>query len=90
MDVAGAQTSSAEALLALWDPVSNAMTVLTPAARAQAGIKVAIGGKPTMTTLVDMNTLTLVSPAVSTGPQQLTLSNVNGEPVIEDAVVIAN
>ncbi len=56
----------------------------------QAGIKVAIGGKLTMTTLVDMNTLTVVSPAVPTGPQQLTLTNVNGETVTVDAVVIAN
>ncbi len=55
-----------------------------------AGIKVAIGGKPTLTTLGDMNTLTVVSPAVPTGPQQLTLTNVNGETVTMDAVVIAN
>jgi hypothetical protein len=34
----------------------------------QAGIKVAVGGKPTMATLVDMNTLTVVSPAVPIGP----------------------
>ncbi|HSY32618.1 MAG TPA: IPT/TIG domain-containing protein [Verrucomicrobiae bacterium] len=56
----------------------------------QAGIKVAIGGKPTMPTLVDMNTLTVVSPPVLTGPQQLTLTNVNGETVTVDAAVIAN
>jgi hypothetical protein len=56
----------------------------------QAGIKVFVGGKPTMATLVDMNTLTVVSPAVPTGPQQLTLTNVNGETVTVDAVVIAN
>ena len=56
----------------------------------QSGIKLAIGGKPTMATLVDMNTLTVVSPAVPTGPLQLTLTNVNGETVTVDAVVIAN
>jgi IPT/TIG domain len=56
----------------------------------QAGIKVAVGGKPTMATLVDMNTLTVVSPAVPTGPLQLTLTNVNGETVTVDPVVIAN
>jgi hypothetical protein len=56
----------------------------------QSGIKVFVGGKPTMATLVDMNTLTVVSPAVPTGPQQLTLTNVNGETVTVDAVVIAN
>jgi hypothetical protein len=56
----------------------------------QAGIKVAIGGKPTTTTLVDMNTLIVVSPAVPSGPQQLTLTNMNGETVTVGAVVIAN
>jgi hypothetical protein len=56
----------------------------------QAGIKVAIGGKAGTASLVDMNTVTVVSPAVPTGPQQLTLTNVNGETVTVDAVVIAN
>jgi hypothetical protein len=56
----------------------------------QAGIKVTIGGKPATATLVDMNTLIVVSPAVPTGPQQLTLTNANGETVTVDAVVIAN
>jgi len=56
----------------------------------QAGIKVAIGGKLTMATLVDMNTLTVVSPAVPTGPQQLTLTNATGETVSLDAAVTAN
>jgi hypothetical protein len=56
----------------------------------QAGIKVAIGGKSATATLVDMNTLTVVSPAVSSGPQQLTLTNVNGETVTVNDVVIAN
>jgi len=56
----------------------------------QAGIKVAIGRKSATATLVDMNTLTVVSPAVPSGPQQLTLTNVNGETVTVDAVVIAN
>jgi hypothetical protein len=56
----------------------------------QAGIKLAIGGKPATATLVDMNTLTAVSPAVPAGPQQLTLTNANGETVSLDAAVTAN
>jgi hypothetical protein len=56
----------------------------------QSGIKLAIGGKPATATLVDMNTLTAVSPAVPAGPQQLRLTNANGETVSVDAVVIAN
>ena len=56
----------------------------------QTGIKVGIGGKPAMANLVDMNTLNVVSPAVTAGPQQLTLTNTNGETVSWDAAVIAN
>jgi hypothetical protein len=56
----------------------------------QSGIKIAIGGKPATATVVDMNTLTVVSPAVPAGPQQLTLTNANGETVSVDAAVIAN
>jgi IPT/TIG domain len=54
------------------------------------GIKVAIDGMPATAGLVDMNTLTVVSPAVAAGAQQLTLSNANGETVSLDAAVIAN
>jgi hypothetical protein len=38
----------------------------------------------------NMNTLTVVSPAVPVGPQQLTLTNSTGETVSLDAAVIAN
>ena len=48
------------------------------------------GVKPVTATLVDMNTLTVVSPAVAAGPQQLTLTNATGETVSLDAAVIAN
>jgi IPT/TIG domain len=56
----------------------------------QSGIKVVVGGKPATATLIDMNTLTVVSPAVLPGPQQLTLTNANGETVSLDAAVTAN
>jgi IPT/TIG domain len=56
----------------------------------QSGIKLAIGGKPATATLVDMNTLIGVSPAVPAGAQQLTLTNATGETVSLDAAVIAN
>jgi hypothetical protein len=56
----------------------------------QPRLKVVIGGKPATATLVDMNTLTVVSPAVPAGPRQLTLTNANGETVSADAVLIAN
>jgi hypothetical protein len=56
----------------------------------QPGLKVVIGGKPATATLEDMNTLTVVSPAVPAGPRQLTLTNANGETVSADAVLTAN
>ena len=56
----------------------------------QSGIKLAIGGKPATATLVDMNTLAVVSPAVPAGTQQLPLTNATGETVSLDAAVIAN
>jgi hypothetical protein len=56
----------------------------------QPGITLAIGAKTATATLVDMNTLTVVSPAVMCGAQQLTLTNANGETVSLDAAVIAN
>ena len=56
----------------------------------QSGIKLGIGGKPAMVTLVDMNTLNVVSSAVTAGPQQITLTNANGETVSLDAAVSAN
>jgi IPT/TIG domain len=56
----------------------------------QSGIKVVVGGKPGAVTLVDMNTLTVVSPALAPGPQQLTLTNANGETISLDAAITAN
>jgi len=52
----------------------------------QTGIKVTIGSKASSATLVDMNTLTVVSPAVRVGPQQLILTNANGETSLDAAI----
>jgi hypothetical protein len=56
----------------------------------QPGIKLTIGGKLAAATFVDMNTLKVVSPAVTLGPQQLTITNANGETVSLDAAVVSN
>jgi hypothetical protein len=45
----------------------------------QSGITVAIGGKTASVTFKDMNTLTVVTPALSTGSQQIVLTNPDGE-----------
>ncbi len=56
----------------------------------QPGIKVSIGGKSAAANLVDMNTLTVTSPALPAGAQQLVLTSVSGEAISLDAALTAN
>jgi DNA-binding beta-propeller fold protein YncE len=56
----------------------------------QSGIKVTINGKSASVTLKDASTLSLVTPALTPGPQQLTLTNPDGESVSLDAAITAN
>ncbi len=56
----------------------------------QSGTKVSLGGKSVSITFKDMNTLTLTTPAFSSGPQQLVITNLNGESLSLDAAFLAN
>jgi hypothetical protein len=56
----------------------------------QSGIKVMIGGKAAAATFKDMNTLTVGAPSVSSGAQQIVLTNPDGESVSLDAAFVAN
>jgi DNA-binding beta-propeller fold protein YncE len=56
----------------------------------QSGIQVTISGKSASVTFKDNNTLTLVTPALTPGLQQVTLSNPDGESVSLDAAFTAN
>jgi IPT/TIG domain len=49
-----------------------------------SGITATLGGKSATLSLTDMNTLILTTPAVPTGPQQLVLTNPDGESVSLD------
>jgi len=51
----------------------------------QSTTKAALGGKQASVTFKDMNTLSIVTPAFSPGPQQLVLINPDGEPVALNA-----
>ncbi len=51
----------------------------------QSGITATVGGKSATVTLTDMNTLALTTPAMTPGPQQLVLTNSDGESVSLDA-----
>jgi hypothetical protein len=56
----------------------------------QNGATVAIGGKTATVTFKDMNTLTLVTPALPPGAQRLAITNPDGETVMLDAAFVAN
>jgi flagellar basal body rod protein FlgB len=51
---------------------------------------VTIGGKSAAATFKDMNTLTMVTPAMSTGAQRVTITNPDGNTVSLDADFTAN
>jgi hypothetical protein len=55
----------------------------------QPGMTATLGGKPATVTPIDLNTLTLTTPATNTGPQQLVLTNPDGESVSLDAAFLA-
>ncbi len=56
----------------------------------QTGTTVTIGGKTANAIFKDMNTLTVVTPAVTAGPQQIVISNPDGESVTLAAAFAAN
>ena len=49
-----------------------------------------VGGKSATVTFTDMNTLTVVTPALTTGAQRVTITNPDGETVSLDAAYTAN
>jgi len=56
----------------------------------QSGATVTIGGKSAATTFVDINTLTLTTPLLTAGPQQILITNPNGEIATLDVAFTAN
>jgi hypothetical protein len=56
----------------------------------QTGIKVTNRGKTSIATLVDRNTLTVISPPVAVGRSKLVLTNTNGETVSLAAAMTAD
>ena len=55
----------------------------------QSATKVSLGGKQASVTFKDMNTINIVTPALSPGPQQLVLINPDGEFAAFDAAFFA-
>src|SRR5712692_8234070 len=56
----------------------------------QSGATVTIGGKSAAATFVDINTLTVTTPPLTTGPQQILTTKPNGETATLDAAFTAN
>ncbi|MGB9465933.1 MAG: IPT/TIG domain-containing protein [Candidatus Acidiferrum sp.] len=56
----------------------------------QNGATITIGGKAATVTFKDMNTLTVVTPALAAGTQRVTITNPDGETVSLDAAFTAN
>ena len=54
-----------------------------------SGTKATLGGKAATVAFKDMNTLNLITPALTVGPQQLVLTNPDGEAVSLDAAFYA-
>ena len=52
--------------------------------------QVTIGGKPAATTFKDMNTLTVTTPQLTAGPQQILITNPDGETATLDAALTAS
>jgi len=56
----------------------------------QNGVTVTIGGKTATVTFKDMNTLSILTPVLSTGAQRVSVTNPDGETIFLDAAFIAN
>jgi len=71
-------------------PASGGTSVTIRGSGFQSGTKLTFGGKNVSFNFKDANTLTFATPAIGSGPQQLTLTNPSGESVSLDAAFSAN
>jgi hypothetical protein len=71
-------------------PSAGGTTITIRGSGFLSGTAVTIGGKSAAVTFKDMNTLTVVAPAVSAGAQRITITNPDGETVSLDAAYTAN
>jgi len=71
-------------------PAGGGTTVTIRGSGFQTGTTVSVGGKPATVTYKDMNTLTVVTPALNVGAQRITITNSDGEATALDAAYTAN
>jgi hypothetical protein len=71
-------------------PAAGGTTVTIRGSGFQTGTTVNIGGAIATVAFKDMNTLTIVTPALSVGTQRVTITNPDGETISLDATFTAN
>ncbi len=71
-------------------PAAGGTTLTIRGSGFVSGATVTIGGKSAAVTFKDMNTLTVVTPAVTAGAQRVTITNPDGETVSLDAAYTLN
>jgi hypothetical protein len=71
-------------------PAPGGTTVTIRGSGFETGASLSIGGKTASVTFVDMNTLKVVTPSLSSGSQRVVITNPDGESVSWDAAFIAN
>jgi len=70
-------------------PASGGTTVTIRGSGFQSGATAAINGKSAATTFKDMNTLTVTTPQLTAGPQQILITNPDGNSCALDAAFTA-
>jgi IPT/TIG domain-containing protein len=70
-------------------PAPGGMSITVRGSGFQSGTNVTLGGKALTVAFKDQNTLTFTTPALSSGAQQLVLTNPDGETVTLDAAFLA-
>ena len=71
-------------------PAGGGATLTIRGSGFRSATTLTINGKTASVTFKDSNTLLVVTPALTAGPQQITLTNPDGETVSLDAAFIAN
>jgi IPT/TIG domain len=71
-------------------PAAGGTTITIRGSNFPSGTTASIAGKNAALTLVDANTLSLTTPAMTAGPQHLVPANPDGETTTLDAALTAN
>ena len=71
-------------------PAAGGSTVTIRGSGFVSGTAVSLNGKSSAATFKDANTLSIAMPALSPGPQQIVITNPDGETVSLDAAITAN